>query len=157
MTEPGSLLPGPLMHLGGGRVLLGGPALADVVRALEAAQHVTRANGYGPPPRWRWLLEQLRTAARESAVTAPAEQLPQEVPHTAAAPPSSTSQWIGTREAASVLGCGERNVRDLALRGVLETARRERGRLLLDLDEVQAEAHRRARRQAHRPTKGRTG
>jgi hypothetical protein len=41
---------GALLRLGGGKVILAGPALLDVVCALEAAQHVTRVDGYGPQP-----------------------------------------------------------------------------------------------------------
>ncbi len=131
---------GPLLRLGGGKVLLAGSALLDVVRALETAQYVTSRDGYGPNPRWRWLFTQLRAELADAERTAAAGS--------AALPQLDDASWssqdlIDTQEAAVMLGCKPRNVRDLHGRGVLESGRVVGGRLLLERAEVLAEAHRR--------------
>jgi hypothetical protein len=132
---------GPLIRTGSGHVLLGGSALADVVRALKAAQHVTRGDGFGPNPRWLWLLEQLEAelAASGNASSPGIEELPP-----IAARSLSDEQPITTREAAELLGCTARNVRGLSSRGVLESGRVVAGRMIFDRTEVVAEVLRRA-------------
>ena len=136
---------GAVLVLPGGQVLLGGSALADVVRALEAAQHVTRRDGYDPHQAWLELLEQFRAAQRHGQGAA--------VGGSAELPPTGSLSWsaqdvVDTREAALMLGCGARNVRHLRARGVLESgrlgsSRRASRRLLFDRSEVAAEALRR--------------
>lgn len=133
---------GPLLRLGNGQVLLGGSALLDVVRALSAAQQVARRDGISPNARWRWLQDQLLAeAASIPGATAP--------PGSAAVPQVADSaglpqDLIDTKEAAQMLACKPRNVRDLHARGVLESGRLVAGRLLLERAEVAAEVHRRA-------------
>lgn len=133
---------GPLLRLGNGQVLLGGSALLDVVRALAAAQQVTRRDGISPNQRWLWLQAELTAEAACIPATTAA-------PGSAAVPQSDGSSWssqnlVDTKEAAQMLGCQPRNVRDLYSRGVLESGRRIAGRLLLERAEVEAEVHRRA-------------
>lgn len=136
---------GSLLRLGGGQVLLAGPALSDVVRALETARHVTRNDGYGPNPHWTTLLEQLRAALDECAVTSPAGsgELP-EFTERAVSP----VEPITSAEAGRLLGCTARNVRDLAARGVLTSGRQVAGRLQFERSEIEGERLRRQERRA---------
>jgi len=135
---------GPVLRLGGGRVLLGGSALLDVVRALEAAQRVTARDGYHPNLQWRALLSLLRAELDEATARAGSEGVPQ---------PAEVSAWsvepetVSTAQAAEILGCGPRNVRDLAARGVL-SGRLFGGRMTFDRDEIVAEQLRRSERGA---------
>ncbi|MCU1668048.1 MAG: DNA-binding protein [Blastococcus sp.] len=138
-------IPGPwrgsVLRLPGGQVLLGGSALLDVVRALQAAQRVTQRDGIAAPERWRGLLAQLLSAAADAPATAP--------PGSAAVPQPDHSSWlpgdlVDTKEAAEMLGCKPRNVRDLNARGALESGRLVGGRLLLERTEIEAELRRRA-------------
>jgi len=131
---------GPLLRLGGGRVLLGGSALADVVRALETARAVSARDGIAPNRRWLWLLQQLRAELAVADASSPPGSA--EVPQLADPSWSPQDDVIDTREAAQLLGCGERNVRDLRSRGVLE-GRLVAGRLVFDRAEVAAEVLRR--------------
>lgn len=133
---------GPLLRLGHGQVLLGGSALLDVVRALAAAQQVTRRDGISPNQRWLWLQAELTA---EAACIPPSTA----APGSAAVPQLDVSAWssqdlVDTKEAAAMLGCQARNVRDLCSRGVFESGRQIAGRLLLQRVEIEAEVHRRA-------------
>lgn len=130
----------PLLRLGGGRALLGGSALLDVVLALETTQHVTGRDGYGPHLRWRFLLEQLRAEAA-SIHPASVEGSPELPPiHSLA---GLRRDEIDSAEAARMLGCTARNVRDLHARGALPPGRMVSRRLLLDRRAVAAEVLRR--------------
>lgn len=141
MTGP-AVWSGPVLRLGGGRVLLGGSALLDVVRALEAAQRITARDGYRPSPQWRELLSLLRAELGESTSRVGSAEVPQ------LAEVSAWSQeTVSTAQAAELLGCGARNVRDLAARGVL-TRRLLGGRMRFDRDEIVAEQLRRSERGA---------
>jgi hypothetical protein len=133
---------GPVLRLGGGMVLLSGSALLEVVRALSTAQLVARRDGISPHAGWRWIHAELAaeaacitstTAARGSAA----------VPHPGD-PALSCTDLVDTKEAAQMLDCQPRNVRDLCSRGVLDTARMVGGRLLIERLEVEAEVTRRA-------------
>lgn len=126
---------GPLLRLPGGVVLLTGSALADVVRALQTAQHVTRRDGYAPNERWTALLADLRAALEEAGASARAGSA--EVPQVAPLPASDVEELVGTAEVARMLGCGTRNVRDLHARGVLDSGRLLGGRLLFERVEVE--------------------
>lgn len=138
---------GQLLNLGHGGVLLRGSALADVVRALEAAQRVTQRDGFGPDRRWLALHAALCEALMtDSNVPPQAVEVRAEVPHAAPSPWSEDA--ITTQEAATMLDCGARNVRDLHRRGVLDSGRLVAGRLLLSRAEVVAEAVRRRERAA---------
>ncbi len=130
---------GPLLRLGGGRVLLAGSGLADVVRALETARSVSSRDGIAPHARWVWLLEQLRAELDQATWAARRGS--------AAVPRLEESAWssrdlIDTLEVARMLGCKSRNVRDLRARGVLE-GRLVGGRLAFERAEVAAEVLRR--------------
>lgn len=128
-----SALEQSLVRLPGGVVLLTGAPLADVVRALEVAQVVSRSDGITPSGRWLALLRELRVALAEVTARPGRAAVPQ-----LAVPAWSFSDQIGTSEVADMLGCKPRNVRDLRERGVLESGQLVGGRLLFARSEVSA-------------------
>lgn len=137
---------GALVLLEGGQVLLGGPAVLDVNHMLQQVARLSRdRDGIGLSPRLRLLLATFAAAAQETRTAASGRPEVPQLPDRALSPMDP----IDTKEAARMLGCGERNVRDLASRGVLPTSRHVGGRLQLDRIEVQAEADRRAQIDRH--------
>ncbi|WP_369053899.1 MerR family transcriptional regulator [Kineococcus terrestris] len=137
-----------LVRLAGGEVLLSGSAVLDVLRALLTAERVAAADGIAPSRAWRWLSEEFRQAAADvqarNALTAggTATRGSAEVPQLEQ-PSPLRQDLIETKEAARMLGCTPRNVRDLAQRGVLDSGRQVAGRLLLERTEVAALAQHR--------------
>lgn len=148
--DPGAPWPGTVLRLPGGQVLLAGSALLDVARALQGVQRAARSDGIEPPDRVRWLLAQVLAAAAESTTAAPGSAA---LPQMEDLSPSLHEDLISSEEAASMLGCKPRNVRDLAVREVLRSGRKRAGRLLFERSEIEAEARRRA--EAHRPQEDR--
>lgn len=122
---------GSTLVLGDGCLLLGGAAVHDVAHALRLAARFARRDGIALPGRWRTLAAAVEAAAAQAM---PGTAV---VPRTASTAPSSVDE-IGSTEAAELLGCGRRNVRSLAERGVLTSGRVVAGRLVLDRAEVLA-------------------
>jgi excisionase family DNA binding protein len=113
-----------------------------VIRAFDTAQRVARGDGIAPNGEWLWLRGQLAAEAASAPLPTAA--------HNAAALPriaesaSSSADLIDTREAARLLGCRPRNVRDLCHRGALESSTKHGGHWRVDRLEVEALVCRRA-------------
>ncbi len=128
--------------LGGGQVLLGPIGSLLVDRALAIAQVDGRRNGLRPPATFTALQAILERAAAEARSTAGGSA---ELPHAAdpasstTSPPSSVMvDPVGTATAAKLLGCSARNIRDLASRGVFETATVRGGCWWVERQEIEA-------------------
>jgi hypothetical protein len=138
----------PLVRLGGGQVLIRGSALLDLLRALDAALAVSRrVDHVYPNSRVLWLREELAAAAEtiRAGGTAPSGSHPgmgsaDEV----CVGIVDATDLVDTKEAAAMLGCQPRNVRDLHARKVLESGRLVAGRLMFERVEIAAEVNRRA-------------
>jgi len=129
--------------LGGGMVLVGPIGVLRIAAALAASVEVTsRLDGIRPPAvvvGLRELFDAAAAEARRAAASGSAE-LPR-----SAAPSSSGASTapvvvdpVGTAEAAELLGCTTRNVRDLCRRGVFETAAVLAGGWVVSRREVEA-------------------
>ncbi|MEV8510835.1 hypothetical protein [Dactylosporangium sp. NPDC051484] len=135
--------------LPGGLVLLGPAGTLMFWRALVTAETAARRDGIRAPADVAAVRRLLEVAARDarSAVSGSTE-----VP-----PPADLARFettsgvrldpIGTGEAASLLGCGQRNVRDLCRREVFASAQCRSGVWTIERDEVLA---RRGREQVRR-------
>jgi hypothetical protein len=137
----------PVVRLGGGQVVVRGSALVEVLRALDTATRVARGHGIAPPPTWMHLRAEL--AAEAECIRAGRTAASGSDPAAGSAAGASVAivqhvELVTTAEAAAMLSCQVRNVRDLHTRGVLDSGRKVGGRLMFDRLEIEAEAHRRA-------------
>jgi len=128
--------------LGSGVVLVGPVGVLRIAAALAAAEATGRRDGVRPPSVFvelRALFEGAAAEARRAAARGSAE-----LPRTAAPSSSATSTApvvvdpIGSAEAAELLGCTARNLRDLCCRGVFDTAQILAGRWVVSRREVEA-------------------
>lgn len=121
--------PDPLAtSLPGGLVLVGPEGARRLLWAMRAAEQVTRRDGIAPPADYVTLRQVIEAAVWEiqSAASGRSEvPPPADLASSRASSSSFLATWVdpvGTSEAAAILGCGTRNVRDLCERGVFETA-----------------------------------
>ncbi len=125
-------------ELVGGEVLLHRDGVRYAEQAMRAALASQRRNGLPSPPDAVALYRALHTAVgrlHASATGSPA------LPPLAVAAPLTVMDTISVPAAAQLLGCTDRNVRDLCARGVL-TGTRDGGRWHVDRVEVHARANR---------------
>ena len=119
-------------HLAGGWLLVGPDDAPQVARALRLARRVGERDRIAAPASWQQLLAEAEEAELAGSTAAGGSAA---VPPEPVLPPSRLDGECTTREAASVIGTGERNVRDLAARGAV--AARKVGRAwLLDRADV---------------------
>lgn len=124
------------------RHLLGDAGVRHIFRCVEYAEREEiRRNGWSPPATLNQPRKLLALAVQEItgstttergvAAAAPAVSASArgsaEVPRAKTPAGWSQIEWTPTREAAEMLGCTDRNVRDLCARGVFVTARRDTG------------------------------
>ena len=133
-----------------GHVLLD-PAEADYLgRALALLQQLLRENRSTPTPR----LEHVTAKLAECAQSGSAAASNGRTDCRCRASHDDTGHHLdyallSTAEAARIIGCGERNIRDLAARGRIPARRTgDRGRWLVDAGAVVELAERRAARRA---------
>jgi excisionase family DNA binding protein len=133
------------------RQVLGDRGVLYIARCVAFAEDQTRRqHGYGPPASLLPARALLATAAREvdatpmplasaNAVSTRTEANGSaEVPSARRRAKFSPVEWITPQEAAEMLGCSDRNVRDLCARGALESAQRKGSRWLVDRAEISA-------------------
>lgn len=104
--------------MAGGEVLLTGQAVVDAELAARAAIRLQRSTNLRVPPSVTELHAALQVAVERLRALPPAA-VP-EVPRQRYVPASRATEQITAEETAVMLGCGKRNVRDLARRGVLQ-------------------------------------
>jgi hypothetical protein len=143
--------PDPLATLlGGGQLLIGPAGALYLARALAAAQPTFRHNGTHPPADYSLLRRAVDQAACEAYALANgtvdhASSGSTEFRTAADRAGSGRSDYIGTREAAGILGCSERYVRTMCRNGAFSTARRRGRRWDLARPEVAARTLQHAR------------
>lgn len=133
--------PDPLATpLPGGMVLLGPLGVLMLNRALVTAERTAARDGISAPREvatLRGVLAGVYEAARSSA-SGRSEVPPPGALAASAAPSTVRVDPIGTSEAASLLNCSTRNVRDLCRRGVFASAQCRSRRWEVERDEVLA-------------------
>lgn len=124
VDRPSPLLDPVATSLPGGLVLVGPVGVALVRRALDVTLRMAARDGIAAHvsvTRLRAVIDEASAACGRSEV--PQHQLPG---HSMLPSGSETGDRLGTAEAAVLLSCTSRNVRDLCLRGVFATAVRHR-------------------------------
>ncbi len=109
--------------LPGGLMLVGPVGVALIGSALDLAARMSARDGIAIHAS----VSRLRAAVAEASAACGSAEVPQR-PAREHSPTvgSVVGDRLGTAEAAELLGCGERNVRDLCSRGVFATAVRHR-------------------------------
>jgi hypothetical protein len=90
-TEAGLVVAGPV-------VVLSGPSLAAALQAVRIAARQRGLNGVRPSADWGQLVEAFTTA-----LSADGRE-----------PVAAQQEWVSTRQAATILGCSERQARRIA-------------------------------------------
>ncbi|MGX7681344.1 helix-turn-helix domain-containing protein [Jatrophihabitans sp. DSM 45814] len=129
------------VELPGGVMVLWGPGAMIADQAMRAAVASQRRNGLPVRAQVQSVADLASRCAQMASATSAHGSA--EVPHVLDLQESLSDNAISTEEARKMLGCTERNVRDLCKRGVLESARLIDGRWRID----RAEVHGRARKQ----------
>jgi hypothetical protein len=127
----------PVLVLDGGVLVLSGPAVVTVAAALRAAQVAAGRDGIRPSQSFTELRAVVDRAAAVVRAAGPGSTAVPQLP-----PPLDDEcdhgEGMSTGKVAQLLGCKERNVRDLCARGRFVTARRLHGRWLIGSVEVSA-------------------
>lgn len=123
-----------IVVLRGGEVLLRGQSVLDAYFAMQAALDAQRRNQLPVRRSVQQLADALLAAANLHQVAEDPGSA--EVPLEPAMPPSGQDDSIDVKEAAVLLHCTSRNVRDLCCRGQIESARRVAGRWVMDRAEI---------------------
>jgi hypothetical protein len=129
----------PAQNLAGGFVLVHPAAAGVVSRALAAAEQLQRRDGYLPPADFALLVEVFAVATQEQrSSTAGRSEVPRQRPSAESAPSVRMvlADPVTAEQAAEILGCTSRNVRDLCSRGVFESAQRNRSGWEIERAEV---------------------
>lgn len=127
---------GPDVQLLGDAVLIRGAAAVDAYRVLAKSAGTARRDGIAPPRRLLQLLTALRAAAEAAEAAAEAVRGTAEL-RRSADPARSPCDDIGTQEAAAMIGCSTRYVRQLLATDRLR-ARVVRGSWRVPVSEVVA-------------------
>lgn len=122
---------GLALPLPGGLLLLGGRGTRVVAAALALAERIAARDGIAPPADWVAVRAAVTAAASDSG----SAEVP--APPVVAASRVVVMDPVSTVEAAEMLGCTARNVRDLCARGAF-AASRLGGRWVLEREEVTA-------------------
>lgn len=123
-----------IVVLRGGEVLLRGQSVLDAHFAMQAALDAQRRNQLPVRRSVQDLADALLSATNLHQVAE--DRGSAEVPPASAVPPSAQDDSIDAKEAAVLLHCTSRNVRDLCCRGQIESARRVAGRWVMDRAEI---------------------
>lgn len=130
MSRHAQLLPG-------GLVVLHPAAVLEVSHALRVAGHVGRSRDHiWPSEGWRELQRVIDQAAAEVRAAGSGSAAVPQLPTLEPVAEPEAQEPISTAAAAKILGCKERNVRDLCARGRFVSARRRSGRWVIDRAEV---------------------
>jgi hypothetical protein len=124
----------------GGELLMSGRHARLALASVRAAIDAQRRTGLPLPVEVLELAEELALAVERDQATSGLGTA--EVPEVVGVQVSLAEDLIDVREAASMLGCSDRNVRSLLAREVLTTGRRLAGSWVVERAEVLARVER---------------